>query len=62
MSPSARAPAEQRPHLAQQSDAVRAAVALVAVREVSSDVPERRRAQQRVHHRVGQHVRVGVAQ
>ena len=46
----------------QQADAVRPGVGGVAVRKVQTDVPQCGRAQQRVHHRVGQHIRVGVAQ
>ena len=47
---------------AQQGEAVGARVGGVIVREVLSDVTERRGAQQSVHDRVQQHVRVRVPQ
>lgn len=53
--------AHERRHMAQQRDAVRARIARVGVREVLADVPERERAEQCVHHGVGEHVRVRVA-
>ena len=46
---------------AQQLDRVGIAVALVAVGEVLADVPETGSTQQRVDHRVSEHVCVGVA-
>ena len=51
-----------RGHLPQQRRAVRPGVARIAVRKQLADVPQRRRTQQSIHHRVGQHVRVGVPQ
>ena len=47
--------------MAQQFDAVRARIARVGVREVFADVAQRERAEQCVHDRVREHVRVRVA-
>ena len=49
---------QQLHHMVQQLQAVRPRVGRVGVREVPSDVPQSRRSQQGVHHRVGEHVRV----
>ena len=53
---------EHTVNLAQKHDTVRPGIARVVVREKLADVPERRRAEQGVHQRVGQYVRVGMAQ
>src|ERR1700733_1416975 len=52
---------EQLHDLLQQRDRVGAAVALVGVREVLPDVSETCGSEQRVDHRMGEHVRIGVA-
>ena len=51
---------EELPHAGEQLQRIRAFVGRVAVREVQPDVPERRRAEQRVRDRVQQDVGVGV--
>ena len=55
-----RASREHRDDLAQQLDRVGVAPALVGVGEVLADVAEAGGAEQRVDHRVGEHVGVGV--
>src|SRR5829696_6953343 len=52
---------QHRAHRSQQFDRVGVAPALVGVREVLADVAHAGRAEQRVDHRVGEHVRVRVA-
>ena len=57
-------PARARQHTAnllQQRNAVRALVSGVGVGEQLSDITQRSRAQQRVHHRMRQHIRVRMA-
>ena len=49
-------------HLVQQPQAVRPRVGRVAVREQVPDISKGAGAQQGVHHRVGEHIRVGVTQ
>ena len=53
---------QQRCHLPQQLQAGNTGVAGIAVREQLADVPQLGGAAEGVHYRVGQHVRVGVAQ
>ena len=53
---------QPRRHLFQKAEAVRIPPAFIAVGEHAADVAQRRRAQQRVHHRVSQYIRIGVAQ
>ena len=49
----------QQPHrLAQQFAAVRTFVTFVGIGEPAADVAQRRRAQQRIHDRVQQHIRI----
>lgn len=50
-----------RDDLAQQRDRVRPFVGPIAVRKVRADVVQARRTEQRVDHRVREHIRVGVA-
>ena len=50
-----------REHRLEQLDRIGVAIALVAVGEVLADVAEARGTQQRVDHRVGKHVGVGMA-
>jgi very-short-patch-repair endonuclease len=54
--------AEQRHHPGEQVQAVGIPPARVGGREMVADVAQRRRAEQRVHDRVGQHVGVGVTE
>ena len=49
-------------HLVQQPQAIRPRVGRVAVREQVPDISKGAGAQQGVHHRVGEHIRVGVTQ
>ena len=53
--------AHERGNVPQQRDAVRALVARVGVREVPPDVAERECAEQRIHDRVREHIRIRVA-
>ena len=53
---------QMRRYLLQKAQTVRAPPALVAVGKQPADVAQRRRTQQGVHHRVGQHIRVGMSQ
>ena len=52
----------QQAALMQQLDAVRAEEAVVIIREKLADIAERSGAEQRIHQRMGQHIRVRVAE
>ena len=53
---------EHLPHRVQQLHTVRSLIALVAVRKELANIAEGCRAEQGVHQRVGQHIRVRVAE
>lgn len=53
---------QARRYLAQQRQTVRAGISRVIVREKVADIPHGRRAEQRIHDGMRQHVRVRVAE